>query len=256
MLLAQLGINKSRFRELQDIPVDLIEGAQAASHAPFGPFVDGTVIPRDPFDPDAPAISSDVPLLAGSNLNDSNFTRTDFSIDDAAAQAQLKTSFGVDPTPIWSAYRAEDPKATAAQLLGRITSDRGIRANTRMIAERKAALGHAPAFLYQLRWPAPFMGGQYGSVHGTDLSMIFHNTEAWPLTAGSSASGAIADQMAAAFAAFAKTGSPGTPELAWPAFSPASKPTMLFDVQSGVKNDPDHDLLAMLPPPSPRGMGF
>ena len=23
-----------------------------------------------------------------------------------------------------------------------------------------------------------------------------------------------------------------------------SKPTMIFDVQSGVKNDPDHDLLA------------
>jgi para-nitrobenzyl esterase len=59
--------------------------------------------------------------------------------------------------------------------------------------------------------------------------------------------------MSAAFAAFAKSGDPGTPDLPWQAYNPALKPTMIFDVQSGVKNDPDHDLLALLPPPGGRG---
>ena len=104
----------------------MIIGAQtAATGANFGPIVDGVVIPRDPFDPDAPAISADVPLLAGSNLHDSNLNRTDFSIDEAAAGEQLKTSMGADAARIWTAYRAADPKATAAQLLARITSDQG-----------------------------------------------------------------------------------------------------------------------------------
>jgi para-nitrobenzyl esterase len=92
------------------------------------------------------------------------------------------------------------------------------------------------------------MNGRYGSVHGTDVPLIFHNPELWPLTAGSKESGAVADRMAGAFIAFAKTGSPSTPELPWTAYNPSSKPTMIFDVQSGVKNDPDRDLLALLPP--------
>lgn len=265
-LMKQLGISTSRFRELHDMPFDLIAGAQAACGAQWGPYVDGTIVPRDPFAPDAPATSADVPLIAGSNLQDSNFTRTDFSIDDTAAEAQLQESFDKDASLVWKAYRAADPQATAAQLLGRIISDRGIRANTRLIVERKAALHRAPAYLYNLRWPAPFMGGQYGSVHGTDLPLIFHNPTAFALTSGGrrgdtvnrqgpAEAVALADRMSAAFAAFAKTGNPSTPELPWPQYEPSTKPTMLFDVKSEAKNDPDHDLLALLPPPAASGMG-
>ncbi len=247
-LLAQLALAKARFRELQDAPFDLIIGAQGASRGRFGPFVDGEVVPRDPFDPDAPAISADVPLLAGSNLQDNNLSRTDFSIDDTAAQEQLKPVLGAETARIWAAYRQGDPKATAANLWARISSDHGIRANTRTLIERKAALGRAPGFLYLLEWPAPFMGGRYGAVHGTDVPLIFHNPELWPLTAGSRESGVLADRMSGAFVAFAKNGRPGTPELPWAPYNPGSKPTMLFNVQSGVQNDPDHDLLAQLPP--------
>jgi para-nitrobenzyl esterase len=101
------------------------------------------------------------------------------------------------------------------------------------------------------------MGGRYGSVHGTDVPLIFHNPELWPLTAGSPENRIMADHMSDAFIAFAKNGTPGTRELPWAAYEPAAKPTMIFDVQSGVKNDPDHNLLALLPPrPRGRGLGF
>jgi len=247
-LLTQLALPKSRFRELQDPPFDLIIGGGAASRGRFGPFVDGEVIPRNPFDPDAPSISADVPVLAGTNLQDLNLMRTDYSIDDATAEQELKVKLGADTARIWAAYRRAAPKETAAQLWGRIVSDHGIRATTKTLIERKVALGHAPGFLYLLEWPAPYMGGRYGSVHGTDVPLIFLNPEAWLLTAGSKQSGAVADAMSAAFVSFAKTGVPGTRALPWPAFNPGTKPTMIFDVTSGVKNDPDHDLLALLPP--------
>jgi para-nitrobenzyl esterase len=254
-ILTQLALPKARFRELQEAPYEMIIGAQGTTNAQFGPIVDGTVVPRDPFEPDAPAISADVPLMAGSNLHDSGSNRTDFSINDAAAQEQLKTSMGADVGRVWTAYRAADPKATAAQLLARISSDQGIRATTRTLIERKAAAGRAPAYLYLLTWPAPYMDGRYGSVHGTDVPLIFNNPELWPLTAGSQTSRAVAARMSGAFIAFAKTGNPGTPELAWPAYNPSAKPTMVFDVQSAAKNDPDHDLLALLPQGGRGGRG-
>ena len=91
------------------------------------------------------------------------------------------------------------------------------------------------------------MNGRYGSVHGTDVPLIFHNPESWPLTAGSQDNRVLADRMSSAFVAFAKTGDPSTPELRWLAYDRNVKQTMVFDVQSGVRNDPDKDLLALLP---------
>jgi para-nitrobenzyl esterase len=246
-LLAQLGLSKSRARELRNAPCEMIAGAQGASGAQFGPIVDGAVVPRDPFQPDAPAVSADVPLIGGSNLHDSGYNNADFSLDGAGGQERVKNMLGGDAARVWSAYRAADPKATAMQLVARIASDRGVRANTRTVIERKAALGGAPAFLYLLTWPAPYMGGRYGSVHGTDVPLIFHNPDLWPLTAGSPQGRVVAGRMAAAFIAFAKTGNPGTPELPWPAYEPSSKPAMIFDVESGARNDPDRELLALLP---------
>ena len=255
-LLERLALPSSRFRELQQAPYDILIGAQGASGARFGPFVDGVVVPRDPFDPDAPPVSAEVPLIAGTNLHDNNLLRTDFSIDDAAAQQQLHRILGDETARIWAAYRQADPRATAARLWARISSDHGIRANTRTLIERKAVQGGAPGFLYLLEWPAPFMGGRYGSVHGTDVPLIFHNPEVWPLTAGSPQGPILADTMSSAFIAFAKTGRPGTPELAWEAYRPETKPTMIFNVQSGVRNDPDRDLLALVPKStSMNGMG-
>jgi para-nitrobenzyl esterase len=247
-LLSQLALPKSRFRELQDAPFAMIVGAQVASGGQFGPTVDGTVVPRDPFDPDAPAVSADVPMIGGSNLQDSALNRTNFDLTEAAAKEQLRSSMGNAADRVWEAYRVSEPKATPTQVIDRITSDRGVRANTRTVIERKSALGKAPGFLYLLRWPAPFLNGRYGSVHGTDVPLIFHNPDLWPLTAGARDGRLMADRMAGAFLAFAKTGNPSTPELPWPAYESKSKPTMVFDSESGAKNDPDRELLAVLPP--------
>jgi para-nitrobenzyl esterase len=83
-LLAELGLQKSEVRKLQKVPVDRLSGAaaeairktpqpQAAYRDSFGesgwgPTVDGRSLPIHPFDPGAPAISADVPLITGTNL--------------------------------------------------------------------------------------------------------------------------------------------------------------------------------------------
>ncbi len=224
-LLAQLTLPRLRFRELQEAPFEMIIGAQVASGAQFGPVLDGSVVPRDPFQPDAPAVSADVPLMGGSSRQDSNLNRSDLSIDENAAQEQLKTMLGNDSARVWTAYRAADPKATPANLLARISSDRAVRANTRTVIERKTALGKAPGFLYLLTSPAPFMDGRYGSVHGTDAPLIFHTPDLWPLTAGAPDARTMADRMARCFIAFAKTGNPSLLSV----FSRGRRPTARAD---------------------------
>jgi hypothetical protein len=73
-------------RELHSVPVDRLSGsaAEAMKKIPshqssirqvyrennWGPTVDGRILPRHPFDPSAPEISADVPLLTGSNLHE------------------------------------------------------------------------------------------------------------------------------------------------------------------------------------------
>ena len=64
----------------------------------------------------------------------------------------------------------------------------------------------------------------------------------------------VADQMSAAWIAFAHTGSPNATGLAsWPRYDPRARSTMLFDVVSRAVNDPYSDerqLIAALPPPT------
>src|SRR5712671_1982736 len=85
-VMAELGLSKSQVDQLQQIPVDRLSGAAAEAmkkmpphisslrevygEQDWGPTVDGRILPRHPFDPDAPEISADVPLLTGSNLHE------------------------------------------------------------------------------------------------------------------------------------------------------------------------------------------
>src|SRR6202008_4698713 len=83
LVLAERGLSKSQGRELQGTPVPRLSGAAAEAmkkmpphksslrevygEHDWGPTVDGHILPRHPFDPGAPALSAQVPLLTGSN---------------------------------------------------------------------------------------------------------------------------------------------------------------------------------------------
>ena len=60
-LLTKLGLTKNDVAGLQALPFEQVTAAQGGS----GPIVDGLVVPRDPFDPDAPSASANVPMIIG-----------------------------------------------------------------------------------------------------------------------------------------------------------------------------------------------
>ncbi len=61
--LAKVGLKANQVDQLQNLPVDRI--VQALAGGRFGAVVDGKTLPANPFDPTAPEISANVPLLIG-----------------------------------------------------------------------------------------------------------------------------------------------------------------------------------------------
>jgi para-nitrobenzyl esterase len=110
------------------------------------------------------------------------------------------------------------------------------------MAERKAALRKAPAYLYLFSFPSPGAGGKFGAVHGLDVGLVFHNYGD-EFTGRSAGVISIADKLASAWVAFARTGNPNHPGIPpWPIYAPDTRPTMVFDTETRVENDPLRDL--------------
>ena len=111
-----------------------------------------------------------------------------------------------------------------------------------MQAERKAAQGKAPVYMYAFEWNTPI-------ADGTKAVKAFHTAEL-PLAmrlVKYPESEALSKQIAGAWAAFAKSGNPNHKGLpAWPAFDAQKRATMLFNTPSRVVNDPNREQRALL----------
>ena len=71
-LLDALALPRARAGELLALPMArLIEVSRAPAYQ--GPVTDGRALPRDPFDPDAPPLSADIPMILGNTAGE---TRT------------------------------------------------------------------------------------------------------------------------------------------------------------------------------------
>jgi len=250
-MLAQIGLTKNRATELQQVPVEMLISAQATleAHSPaveFSPSVDGSAISRHPFDPDAPAISADVPVIVSTTLDDYCFWSTDFELDEAGLRNEVTKIEPGKSDAIVAAYRRAFPRASPFLLLGKMVTDQEPRRNAYTLADRKAALHRAPVYMYILEFPSPAYGGRFGAVHATDVPLVFHNIDGQLITGTGPDSRRMADQMAGAWVAFAKSGNPnhaGIPD--WPAYTPDKRQTMIFNSTSRVENEPWSELRAM-----------
>jgi para-nitrobenzyl esterase len=250
-LLATLGIDKARVRDLQALPVDRIMSAYFAvvrrmnvdqMTQGFSPVVDGRFVPGHPFHPVASAVSADVPVMLGSTRTEltSSASESDFSMSEDAMRGRVRALLGDHAEPAIQVYRTANPGAAPADIYFLIASDHRYSAPVMKIAERRAALGRGPVYLYYFRWETPVDGGRLKSPHTIEIPFAFDNVKAAArLTGGGPEATALADKVSDAWIAFARTGNPNTPKLPrWPAFNAAERPTMVIDNQSRVQNDP------------------
>jgi para-nitrobenzyl esterase len=244
-LLAHLGIERSRSAELQEVPVEKLIAAQVAIGAQdrrnaFWPVVDGKELPRHPFDPRAPEISADVPMIIGTTLDDAGMRTGD--VDEARLRSWAGTRFGERAEKILSAYQRHYPATRPNLIQARILTDLGGRRSASTQAARKAALGRAPAYLYLFTWPTPALGGRLGAVHGVDVGMTFNNARG-AMGGDTPEAHALAKRFSDAWIAFARTGNPNHPGIPeWPAYAAETRPTMIFDNEIVMRHDPLREL--------------
>jgi para-nitrobenzyl esterase len=212
-----------------------------AKGANFAPVVGGATLPHHPFDPAAPSESAGVPVIISTTLEDAALRLTNFDLDEAGLRgviAGLKPDRADAITRMYlDANLEKPPYLIQAQAL----TDSGGRRNAIIQGERRAALGAAPTWMYIWAWATPAFDGKFGAVHGHDVDASFHIARSPIAGAGTSGGHLMADRLASAWVAFAKTGDPNNERIPhWPAYEPGARATMIFDTRTRVENDPRH----------------
>ncbi|HEY2070796.1 MAG TPA: carboxylesterase family protein [Rhizomicrobium sp.] len=244
-LLAALDIApRDAVRALRDLPWQKLLAAQArvGAHA-FSPVLDGTFLTHHPCDPTAPDESRDVPLMVSTTTDDASLFFANFDLDDAGLAMTLKALYGDASERLLTLYRRHYPRVSSYLLQARIITDAGFRRLAYTQAERKAAQGAAPVYLYQWDLPCPGFDARFGAAHAMDVSAMFHNVRDPILGAGSPEGRLLADQLSDALLAFARTGNPNHAGLPhWPVFSSRDRAAMFFAAETHVENDPAREL--------------
>jgi para-nitrobenzyl esterase len=255
-VLAELGISGSQVDRLQSVPIQrLIEAQSVAlrkatppSAIPGGgggwrPTADGKILPHQPFDPQAPSISANVPMLIGTVLNEMTHAINHPEYEAMTAdevRRRVTQRYGARADRMLDAYLKAYPKAKPFDVMSRLFAAPS-RQNAVLQAERKTALGAAPAYLFWFTWQTPVLDGRPRAFHCSELPFVFDNTDRCAaMTGGTPGARALGARMAEAWIAFARKGDPNHPGLPkWPVFSADKGPVMIFDNKCEVENDPD-----------------
>ncbi len=260
-VIEELGLNPSRIDELQKVPYDKLLAAgekavakmrteaekEGVSSFIFGwaPTVDGDVLPAQPFDPQAPAQSKDIPVMIGTTLHE--FTASTYfpplrSMTKEQVVEQIKKKYGERTDDFLKAFEQAYPDYQPKDL---VDVDFTFRPGAVEQAKLKSAQQGASVYMYMFAWESPVMDGILRSTHCMEIPFVFDNAVRHAsMTGGGKAAQMLADKMSNAWLNFARTGNPnaeGLPE--WEPYTPEKGATMIFDNDCVMKYNHDKELL-------------
>jgi para-nitrobenzyl esterase len=251
-IMAKLGLQPNQVDKLQQVSTQDILAAMAAlgpAGNRFGPVLDGRslISGNGAFDPVAPSLSAAVPMILGSTLTEITFMKATplDAIDDATLRADLKRGLRVDDAEtekLIALYKRDFPQADNTRLYQLIATDNWLTANVALVAERKAALGKAPAYVYHFEKPTPVHDGKLGVPHTVEITYVFDNLDV-PTENAITGIGKdrypLADKMSRAWTNFARTGDPNVQGLPhWRPYSASDRAVMIFNDQCKLVVDP------------------
>lgn len=253
LLLEELNISPARARELRDVPVEWlitagfrVERRIGAPILPnylpaFAPVDDDHVVFAEPSERAVP-----VDLAIG-------HTRTELTLygdaatldlDDQQLEMRAREWLGASARQVVDRYRDWYPDASPSRLWGQIQTDVVMLPDVADIVDRHVTGGER-AYVYRIDWETPILSGRLMAPHGIELPLIFGTFRDHPeLTGVGPRVEAMSRRMSAAWAAFARTGTPcgdGLPE--WPPHDPRERRAIIFDDESVVARHPRADQL-------------
>ncbi|MFD4354793.1 carboxylesterase/lipase family protein [Nocardia sp. NPDC058518] len=181
-----------------------------------------------------------VPLIAGTTADEFRFFTVPAGLAAAITADTLPfvlTRYGIDPE-VAQTYSTERPDATPAEIFNAILTDLSFRAGTYDFAEANAVT--APTNVYEFAWPTDLPS--LGACHVLEIPFVFDTIDDAHTLTGPTPPQSLADEIHAAWVAFATNGTPG-----WPLFTSDEKTVRIFDAPgSATVTDPRPTELAAL----------
>ncbi|HEV2269360.1 MAG TPA: carboxylesterase family protein [Steroidobacteraceae bacterium] len=213
----------------------------------WGPVVDGAFLPRDPFEPNAPALAAAVPLLIGNTHDEAIFFHRDepgyFHASAGQVAALARSKLGDVADRVLAFYRRTMPDATPAEHAIAAETATFMGNNSALLADRKS-LQPAPVYRYRddFRSSVPIAGTDWTlrACHASDIAIVFYNYEMTDLQGHGPGLPAVSQAMSSYFATFARSGVPsaqGQPD--WPRYDTRTRAVMLLDSRCRVALDPN-----------------
>jgi len=233
-----------------------IQEAARAVSSDWLPVVDHVVLPRNPFDPDAPKLSARVPMMLG-NVHDETMVAgprgSEITWDNAPQVLDAAVNQYLGPVKAEEAvaeFRRIHPDYTPQQVC--IAAATAFRAwpGQRMEAERRAADPESQprTWVYQMN----FAGANGRAMHTIDIPFMFDNIACAKGQVGSApeqleAANALAAIMSQMLITYGRTGNPNGDSKGatqdgklpyWPAYDLKARATMMWERTPRVENDP------------------
>ncbi|MFU8817764.1 MAG: carboxylesterase/lipase family protein [Pseudomonadales bacterium] len=209
--------------------------AYGVAVAPFYPAEGNPVIPGNPLQAIAAGAGRDVPLLTGSNRDET--TLWGYGEVDDERLARVATRYGASAT--LDVYRRNRPASNAGEILTALTTDHMFRIPAVRLLEARIAAGAAPSWMYWFCWASRAFEGRLGSTHALEIPFVFDTLDK-PGVDVFIGPGERPDDLARvmhqAWIDFIRDADPG-----WAPYDLQRRFTMKYDTVSEVVMDPDGD---------------
>ena len=256
-----LGLDASSIDKISEVPYGELLAAEEKAIAQvkaeadrdgvasfiFGwaPTVDGAVLPSQPFDPQAPAISADIPMIIGTTRHEFSMTTYVPALRNAGREEVigiLKGRYGEGTERFLELFAKAYPGSKPADMLD---ADFVFRPSAIEQALRKSLQGAAPVYMYMFNWESPVLDGILRSTHCMEIPFVFNNADRHAsMTGGGAQAMELASKMSHCWAEFARCGKPsaeGLPE--WEPFEAEKRAVMFFDNTCKMSYSHDKELM-------------
>jgi para-nitrobenzyl esterase len=237
------------------------------------PIIDGYFTPMSELDILKAHENSDVPIIASSNGDDldSNMSPLTKATTVAQYKAIARKMYGANVAGFLELYPVSSDSEVSA-VAHRAAEDAGLQGAARHCAQLQSEYDKSPAYIDLFTLKNPYIPGvkiadqdpaTIGAYHVADLAYWFGELDAYnmfrPTRAWRPWDHELSGDMMNTLIAFAKTGSPATPAVRWPAWSKVDEQRVVFGDKITVEklNTRGMDWLAAhpavrIPVPRPR----
>ncbi len=244
--LSLLNLTPEQWPQLLEMPTEPLLAAQAKleleSALPWGPVIDGAMVPTSLVSAIEAGGTAGIPLLIGTTRDEFNLWGAMNPLWRTMPDEQMVTVFehvahGPIDERLSGLYLAGKSGIDLFAGLMTLATDRIFWYPSERVAEAQSQ--KAPVWVYRFDWPSHAYGGTLGACHAIEIPFVFNTIDVpggAALTGQSSERAPIAQFMHRAWSHYIRSGKPDG-EL-WPPYSLPERQTMIIDRHPRVVEDP------------------